>query len=180
MKSQDTKNLRIKDVRGFVMVLLRTGWATANFANKIIEDVTAAIQKEQAEPCGACKGDKKNYDEDGKVQPGVCPFCKTESDEKDEIIEGLLKTGGLLMAARGDIEENDAWSALTDRYEKLKGKTEEKDDPLYCDNCGIVIFFKRSKPLVKFHEFTELPYDIESARKGESGIVCEDCHVAKI
>lgn len=54
-----------------------------------------------------------------------------------------------------------------------------KDDPLYCDNCGIVIFFKREKPLVKFHEFTELPYDTESASKGESGIVCDPCHQQK-
>jgi len=59
-----------------------------------------------------------------------------------------------------------------------------KREPTYCDNCGFKLFItkpdgSRVDQARKYHEFTELPYSVESANKGESGIVCDVCHKLK-
>lgn len=90
MLDRNIRSLRTKDVRPFVQLLLRTGYVTFAHADNVIKAVAAEIAKEQEATCGVCKGTKQNIDEDDKVQPGVCPFCQRDEDEKLDLLEELL------------------------------------------------------------------------------------------
>ena len=41
---------------------------------------------------------------------------------------------------------------------------------IFCDNCG-----DKEREGEDFRAFAELPYNVDSANRGESGIVCESC-----
>jgi len=43
------------------------------------------------------------------------------------------------------------------------------EDEIYCDHCG--------EPLEdEGNNYSELPFDVSSANKGESGVLCDDCN----
>jgi hypothetical protein len=44
----------------------------------------------------------------------------------------------------------------------------------YCDNCGDVC----DPDTMYVH--THVPFDVESARKGESAVLCEECNIAPL
>lgn len=51
---------------------------------------------------------------------------------------------------------------------------------LYCDHCGETVYFddggtRWSGEYKPYVDFTELPWDIDTANKGESGTVCLTC-----
>ena len=41
---------------------------------------------------------------------------------------------------------------------------------MFCDNCGDIF------PEEFLHHYTNLPFDVDSALKGESGSVCAECN----
>lgn len=45
---------------------------------------------------------------------------------------------------------------------------------VYCDDCGELVHDGTRS--IRFHSwYPELPWDVKSANKGESGVVCRDC-----
>ena len=60
-----------------------------------------------------------------------------------------------------------------------------KHEITYCDNCGDPVYQTGGAAhdprsgwegtLKPYRVFSELPFDVESANKGESGVVCNDC-----
>lgn len=51
----------------------------------------------------------------------------------------------------------------------MSANPKDKKEQQFCDNCG-----EPAKPR-KFKVYTELPFNVESANRGESGLVCLNC-----
>tara|TARA_R100001086_G_scaffold17481_1_gene8543 strand:- start:186 stop:380 length:195 start_codon:yes stop_codon:yes gene_type:complete len=49
---------------------------------------------------------------------------------------------------------------------------------LFCDNCGETVSINNKQ--VKNHNwYTQYPFDFESGCKGESAVICKECHNIK-
>lgn len=55
------------------------------------------------------------------------------------------------------------------------------NDILYCDDCGEALYpDHRDWRQQQYMDFSEVPYDVASANKGESALVCLGCHASRL
>lgn len=45
----------------------------------------------------------------------------------------------------------------------------------YCDHCGDMVYVSNNGTVKQHKEYTSLPWNVNSANKGESGTICFQC-----
>jgi hypothetical protein len=50
-----------------------------------------------------------------------------------------------------------------------------KAEITYCDHCGDMVYISNQGTIKWFKIYKKLPYDVNSANKGESGVLCTYC-----